>query len=100
MAPVIVSPADKRSYRHLQLENGLQVLLIHDPDIEHDGGEACAEEEGRRSQRGEKHLHADAEELEDLMTSEEDSGDSSIFSDEESDEESDDVGFGGDRHCF
>lgn len=30
---VIKSPADNKLYRHLVLENGLTVLLIHDPDM-------------------------------------------------------------------
>ena len=38
---IIKSPYDKKLYRHLVLDNGLRVLLIHDPDITKDkeGGE-------------------------------------------------------------
>lgn len=34
---VVKSPNDKRSYRLIQLDNGLSALLVHDPDIYPDG---------------------------------------------------------------
>ena len=30
---VLKSPADKKEYRFLRLDNGMAVLLIHDPEI-------------------------------------------------------------------
>lgn len=30
---VLKSPADRKSYRYVKLENGMSVLLVHDPEI-------------------------------------------------------------------
>ena len=40
----IKSPLDRRLYRRLQLDNGLQVLLIQDPEMQPQGAQALAEE--------------------------------------------------------
>jgi hypothetical protein len=34
---VLKSPSDRKSYRYLKLENGMSVLLIHDPEIKEQG---------------------------------------------------------------
>ena len=52
--PVDVPPTDKRSYRAIRLPNGMQALLIHDPDMaaevkgggKGEGGKGKGDEEG------------------------------------------------------
>jgi hypothetical protein len=31
--PITTSPSDRRTYKFLQLNNGLRVVLIHDPEM-------------------------------------------------------------------
>lgn len=33
MVAVLKSPADKKEYRHIVLDNGLRALLVHDAEI-------------------------------------------------------------------
>lgn len=44
MVEVVKSPADKREYRYVVLENGLRALLVHDAEmnaVAEDGGEGA-----------------------------------------------------------
>ena len=51
---VLKSPADRKSYRYVKLDNGISVLLIHDPEIALSAGggeqEVCAAGMARASQ--------------------------------------------------
>ena len=49
---VVQSPQDKRKYKRLRLDNGLDVLLIHDPEMAdalEGGSDDNAEEDGYES---------------------------------------------------
>ncbi|KAK9727334.1 hypothetical protein RND81_05G274200 [Saponaria officinalis] len=72
------SPNDRRSYRYLQLHNGLSALLVHDPDIyaEHDEQEEDGEDE---------------EEDEDEDEDDDEDGDDDEDDEEEDDEEDEDA---------
>lgn len=39
---VLKSPSDRKQYRYLKLDNGMAVLLIHDPEIAQAAAEATA----------------------------------------------------------
>ena len=73
---VIKSPNDSRLYRLIELENGLQALLVHDPEIYPDGPP--------------KSLENGHEVDEDLDEEEEEEEDEDVGDDEEDDEEEED----------
>ena len=73
---VIKSPNDSRLFRLIELENGLQALLVHDPEIYPDGPP--------------KSLENGPEVDEDLEEEEEEEEDEDEEDDEEDDEEEED----------
>lgn len=76
---VIKSPSDKREYKAIQLPNGVQVVLIHDPEMgtgeEHNPLE-------RHLHPGEKEVVTD-EDVESLMSEDASHSDASYDSEEE-----------------
>ncbi|PIN02720.1 Nardilysin [Handroanthus impetiginosus] len=80
---VVKSPTDRRSYRFIQLTNGLCALLVHDPEIysdepsgnrEHDNTEDKDEDEDEEEEEGEEE-DSEEEEEEEEGSGEEEEGD-------------------------
>ena len=80
---VVKSPNDLRSYRYVQLENGLCALIVHDPEIYPDG----APEPSKTLANTEEEDEAEEEEEEDEDEYSEDDDDDE---DEGEEEEEDD----------
>ncbi|KAL3530974.1 hypothetical protein ACH5RR_010296 [Cinchona calisaya] len=78
---VLKSPNDRRLYRYIQLSNGLCAILVHDPEIYSDGGDAKSRD------RIDEDEDNDEDEVED---SEEDEDDDEEEVDEEDDNEEED----------
>ncbi len=84
---VIKSPNDSRLYRLIELDNGLQALLIHDPEIYPDGPPKTLENGEQVDEENDDDAEGSEEEEEEDEDEDEDDEEDEDEEDEDEDEE-------------